>query len=99
MGDDVFDAWAKANVEPTPDSPKRGLPEPQKVNVIMTTEEAGHLWLRENNMCAIDWQVVNELISVYRTHGKQEIVFDASGPTFRLEDKKDAKHKRRPRRS
>lgn len=58
------------------------------VFIQMTLEEASKRFLRENNLCAIDWNVVHELIHSYLKHGNQELVFDPEKATYILRERR-----------
>ena len=50
-------------------------------------EEAVRRWLNENNLCAIKWNVINEMAEVYKNHGPKELFFVTDKSTYALRDK------------
>lgn len=56
------------------------------VLVSMTPEESARRWLVQRNLCAIDWQTLEQLCEVYREHGSKSLIFDANGPTYTLRE-------------
>jgi hypothetical protein len=56
--------------------------------VEMTEEQIARKWLYSNCLGAIDWNVIEALVKVYREHGPKVPVFDAAKMTYILRDPK-----------
>jgi hypothetical protein len=60
----------------------------ETVSVSMSMEEAARRWLAKKSLCAIEWNTLEQLCDVYRKNGSKTLVFDASGPTYTLREKR-----------
>ena len=48
----------------------------------VTVEDIARKWLRDHSMCAIDWEVLEEVMGVYHKHGVKALAFDPKRCTY-----------------
>jgi hypothetical protein len=54
------------------------------VQVTMTKEEVARQWAARNDFCLIEWDVLNELLDLYRVSGTKTIVYNPKDNTYLL---------------
>jgi hypothetical protein len=59
------------------------------VQVEMTKEQVARLWAAQRGFCLIDWEVLNELLDLYRESGAKTIVYHPQENTYLLREKDD----------
>lgn len=63
----------------------------RNVQITTTDEEVAKQYLHNENLCAIKWDIIEELAEVYRQYGQKVLVFEPDKLTYKLWEKENWK--------